>query len=135
MPEYQRYLDEIEGLKRSLSLSEITQEEYNKKVNEAKGALLTAADAAKIGGSEVEHLRAEFGNDSWRTTIDNIQTANDALKAYNQTLEDIKNSMFYSSFDSENGLWEDRDMNRDYMKEMKKEFDDAADSIAICSYK
>ena len=68
MPEYQRYLDEIEGLKRSLSLSEITQEEYNKKVNEAKGALLTAADAAKIGGSEVEHLRAEFGNDSWRTT-------------------------------------------------------------------
>ena len=53
MPEYQHYLDEIEGLKRSLSLSEITQEEYNKKVNEAKGALLAAADAAKIGGSEI----------------------------------------------------------------------------------
>ena len=60
MPEYQRYLEEIEGLKRSLSLSEITQEEYNKKVNEAKGALLAAADAAKIGGSEVERLRAEY---------------------------------------------------------------------------
>ena len=71
-----------------------------------------------------------FGNDSWRTTIDNIHTANDALKAYNQTLEDIKNRMFYSSFDSENGLWGDRDMDRDYIKEMKKEFDDAADSIA-----
>lgn len=67
--------------------------------------------------------------------IDNIQTANDTLKAYNQTLEDIKNRMSYSSFDSENGLWGDRDMNRDYIKEMKKEFDDAADSIPICSYK
>ena len=54
MPEYQHYLDEIEGLK------QITQEEYNKKVNEAKGALLAAADAAKIGGSEVERLRAEY---------------------------------------------------------------------------
>lgn len=50
------------------------------------------------------------------------------MKAYSQTLEDIKNRMFYSSFDSKNGLWEDRGMDRGYMKEMKKEFDDAADS-------
>lgn len=71
-----------------------------------------------------------FGDDAWRNTVDNIYAANDALKEYNQTLEDIANRNYYSSFDSENGLWGDRDMDRGYIKEMKKDFDDAADSIA-----
>ena len=71
-----------------------------------------------------------FGDDAWRNTVDNIHAANDALKEYNQTLEDIANRKYYSSFDSENGLWGDRDMDRGYIKEMKKDFDDAADSIA-----
>lgn len=71
-----------------------------------------------------------FGDDAWRNTVDNIHAANDALKEYNQTLEDIANRNYYSSFDSENGLWGDRDMDRGYIKEMKKDFDDAADSIA-----
>lgn len=60
MPEYRIYGETLEDLERSLSLSEITLEEYNQKVNEAKGILLAAADAAKIGGSEVEKLRAEY---------------------------------------------------------------------------
>ena len=71
-----------------------------------------------------------FGDDVWQNAVDNIYAANDALKEYNQTLEDIANRNYYSSFDSENGLWGDRDMDRGYIKEMKKDFDDAADSIA-----
>lgn len=60
MTETITFNETIEKLNRSLSLSEITQEEYNKKVNEAKGILLAAADAANIGGSAVEKLREEY---------------------------------------------------------------------------
>lgn len=60
MPESKKYLKTIEDINRSLSLSEITQDEYNKKLNDAKGELLKVADAAKIGGSELEKLRTEY---------------------------------------------------------------------------
>lgn len=60
MPESEKYLKTIEYINRSLSLSEITQDEYNEKLNDAKGELLKAADAAKIGGSELEKLRMEY---------------------------------------------------------------------------
>lgn len=60
MSEINVYRKTIENLDRSLGMSEITQEEYNKKVNEAKGVLIAAADAAKIGGSGLEELRNEY---------------------------------------------------------------------------
>lgn len=60
MKEYQGYKETIDQLNRSLSLSEITQEEYNRRVNEAKGELIAAADAANIGGSELEKMRDEY---------------------------------------------------------------------------
>ena len=60
MKEYQGYKETIDQLNRSLSLSEITQEEYNRKVNEAKGKLIAAADAANIGGSALEKMRDEY---------------------------------------------------------------------------
>lgn len=60
MKEYQGYKETIDQLNRSLSLSEITQEEYNRRVNEAKGKLIAAADAANIGGSELEKMRDEY---------------------------------------------------------------------------
>ena len=91
MSEYQTYLDTIQDLNRSLSLSEITQEEYNSKVNEAKGILLAAADAAKIGGSEVERLRAEYiafnkVQNAKKSSVNTSKIQDDAIKA-NQQLQ------------------------------------------------
>lgn len=60
MKEYQVYKETIDQLNRSLSLSEITQEEYNRRINEAKGELIAAADAANIGGSALEKMRDEY---------------------------------------------------------------------------
>lgn len=60
MKEYQVYKETIDQLNRSLSLSEITQEEYNRRINEAKGKLIAAADAANIGGSALEKMRDEY---------------------------------------------------------------------------
>lgn len=91
MSEYQTYLDTIQDLNRSLSLSEITQEEYNSKVNEAKGILLAAADAAKIGGSEVERLRAEYiafnkVQNAKKSSVNTSKIQDNAIKA-NQQLQ------------------------------------------------
>lgn len=91
MSEYQTYLDTIQDLNRSLSLSEITQEEYNSKVNEAKRILLAAADAAKIGGSEVERLRAEYiafnkVQNAKKSSVNTSKIQDDAIKA-NQQLQ------------------------------------------------
>lgn len=87
MPEYRTYGKTLEDLRRSLSLSEITQEEYNKKVNEAKGVLLAAADAAKVGGSEVERLRAEY------IAFNRMQNANKSTSGAGKLQDDaIKSS-------------------------------------------
>lgn len=54
------YKKELIKLDRSLSLSELTQDEYNAKVNDAKGELLAAADAAKVTNDNIEQLRLEY---------------------------------------------------------------------------
>lgn len=54
------YNKELIKLDRSLSLSELTQDEYNAKVNDAKGELLAAADAAKVTNDNIEQLRLEY---------------------------------------------------------------------------
>lgn len=54
------YNKELIKLDRSLSLSELTQDEYNAKVNDAKGELLAAADAAKATNDNIEQLRLEY---------------------------------------------------------------------------
>ena len=54
------YKKELIKLDRSLSLSELTQDEYNAKVNDAKGELLAAADAAKVTNDNIEQLKLEY---------------------------------------------------------------------------
>ena len=87
MPEYRTYGKTLEDLRRSLSLSEITQEEYNKKINEAKGVLLAAADAAKVGGSEVERLRAEY------IAFNKVQNANKSTSGAGKLQDDAIKSI------------------------------------------
>lgn len=57
---YQDYIKTQDELDKKLSLSAITQDEYNRRLNEAKGQLIDAADAANIGGSALEKLRDEY---------------------------------------------------------------------------
>ena len=64
-----------------------TQEEYNKKVNEAKGVLLAAADAAKVGGSEVERLRAEY------IAFNRVQNANKSTSGTGKLQDDAIKSI------------------------------------------
>lgn len=60
MSEYEAYQKTISNLDRLLSMSVINQEEYNKRLNDAKGILIDAADAAKVGGEELEKFRKEY---------------------------------------------------------------------------
>ena len=64
-----------------------TQEEYNKKINEAKGVLLAAADAAKVGGSEVERLRAEY------IAFNKVQNANKSTSGAGKLQDDAIKSI------------------------------------------
>lgn len=60
MPEVATFNKTLADLDRQLAMFAIDQDEYNKKVNEAKGVLIAAADAANIGGSALEKLRDEY---------------------------------------------------------------------------
>ena len=60
MPEVATFNKTLADLDRQLAMLAIDHDEYNKKVNEAKGALIAAADAANIGGSALEKLRGEY---------------------------------------------------------------------------
>ena len=60
MPEVATFNKTLADLDRQLAMFAIDHDEYNKKVNEAKGALIAAADAANIGGSALEKLRGEY---------------------------------------------------------------------------
>lgn len=60
MPEADVYKKTLADLDKQLAMYIIDQDEYNKKVNEAKGVLIAAADAANIGGSKLEELRDEY---------------------------------------------------------------------------
>lgn len=60
MPEVATFNKTLADLDRQLAMFAIDQDEYNKKVNEAKGVLIAAADAANIGGSKLEELRDEY---------------------------------------------------------------------------
>lgn len=54
------YKEALSNLDKQLSMFIIDQEEYNRRVNEAKGELIAAADAANIGGSALEKMRDEY---------------------------------------------------------------------------
>lgn len=54
------YKETLSNLDKQLSMFIIDQEEYNRRVNEAKGELIAAADAANIGGSALEKMRDEY---------------------------------------------------------------------------
>lgn len=54
------YKETLSNLDKQLSMFIIDQEEYNRGVNEAKGELIAAADAANIGGSALEKMRDEY---------------------------------------------------------------------------
>lgn len=54
------YKETLSNLDKQLSMLIIDQEEYNRRVNEAKGELIAAADAANIGGSALEKMRDEY---------------------------------------------------------------------------
>lgn len=54
------YKETLSDLDKQLSMFIIDQEEYNRRVNEAKGELIAAADAANIGGSALEKMRDEY---------------------------------------------------------------------------
>ena len=101
--------------------------EFRKEANQLNEELRNLKANARIDSGAYDTI---FGDDVWKNAINNIYAANEALADYNKTLDDIQNRKYYSSFDSENGLWGDRDMDRDYIKDMKKDFEDAADSIA-----
>lgn len=60
MPEVTTFNKTLSDLGQKLAMSVIDQEEYNKRVNDAKGVLIAAADAANVGGSELEKLREEY---------------------------------------------------------------------------
>lgn len=60
MPEVATFNKTLADLDRQLAMFAIDHDEYNKKVNEAKGTLIAAADAANIGGSALEKLRGEY---------------------------------------------------------------------------
>lgn len=60
MPEVTTFNKTLSDLDQKLAMSVIDQEEYNKKVNDAKGVLIAAADAANVGGSALEKLREEY---------------------------------------------------------------------------
>lgn len=60
IPEVATFNKTLADLDRQLAMFAIDQDEYNKKVNEAKGTLIAAADAANIGGSALEKLRDEY---------------------------------------------------------------------------
>lgn len=90
MPEVIDFNKTIADLNRSLSLSEITQDEYNKKVNDAKGTLIAAADAAKIGGSAVEQLRDEY------IAFNKVELSKKSLKITDKESQEIyKNQQEY----------------------------------------
>lgn len=101
--------------------------EFRKEANRLNEELRALKANARIDSGAYDTI---FGDDVWKNAINNIYAANEALADYNKTLDDIQNRKYYSSFDSENGLWGDRDMDRDYIKDMKKDFEDASDSIA-----
>ena len=54
------YKETLSNLDKQLSMFIIDQEEYNRRINEAKGELIAAADAANIGGSALEKMRDEY---------------------------------------------------------------------------
>lgn len=60
MTEYKTYQKTMSDLDRLLSMSVVDQEEYNKRLNDAKGILIDAADAAEIGGEKLEEFRKEY---------------------------------------------------------------------------
>lgn len=60
MSEYTTYQKTMSDLDRLLSMSVVDQEEYNKRLNDAKGILIDAADAAEIGGEKLEEFRKEY---------------------------------------------------------------------------
>lgn len=66
--------------------------EFNNELANLNDELERAKLAARIGNDERESI---FGEDSWKTAIDNINAASEALVRYNQTLEDIKNIKKY----------------------------------------
>lgn len=65
---------------------------FNKELSNLNDELERAKLAAQIGNDERESI---FGEDSWMHAIDNINAANEALKRYNDTLNDIKNIKKY----------------------------------------
>lgn len=101
--------------------------EFRKEANQLNEELRNLKANARIDSGAYDTI---FGDDVWKNAINNIYAANEALADYNKTLDDIQNRKYYSSFDSENGLWGDRDMDWGYIKDMKKDFEDASDSIA-----
>lgn len=102
-------------------------EKFQNEADELNETLITIKENARIEGDDFNTI---FGDNVWGNAINNINAANEALENYNSTLEEIKNRKYYSSFDSDNGLWGDRDMSLGYITNMKKEFDDVSDSIA-----
>lgn len=60
MPDVKAFDETLSDLGQKLAMSVIDQEEYNKRVNDAKGVLIAAADAANVGGSALEKLREEY---------------------------------------------------------------------------
>lgn len=101
--------------------------EFRQEANKLNEELRTLKANARIDSGAYDTI---FGDDVWKNAINNIYAANEAFADYSKTLDDIKNRKYYSSFDSDNGLWGDRDMDMGYVKDMKRDFDDAADSIA-----
>ena len=101
--------------------------EFREEADKLNEELRTLKANARIDSGDYDTI---FGDDVWKNAINNIYAANEAFADYSKTLDDIKNRKYYSSFDSDNGLWGDRDMDMGYVKDMKRDFDDAADSIA-----
>ncbi|WP_459187301.1 hypothetical protein ACGE0T_14325 [Parabacteroides sp. APC149_11_2_Y6] len=95
MSEYEAYQKTISKLDRLLSMSVINQEEYNKRLNDAKGILIDAADAAEVGGTRLEEFRKEYiefnkiqlQNKDKTKYIDEYKERQDIEKA-NQALKD-----------------------------------------------
>lgn len=56
---YEDFEKSVADLDKRLSMSEITQEEYDKRINEAKTSLIKAAEAAGIYTAEIGRLERE----------------------------------------------------------------------------
>lgn len=92
MPEVATFNKTLADLDRQLAMFAIDQDEYNKKVNEAKGVLIAAADAANIGGSALEKLRDEYiAFNKVELSKKNQKTTNkEAQEAYKSQLAYLK---------------------------------------------